>query len=286
MSRGALRLGAAVTLVLLLITTLDVAAQGPALFPSENLMDLAGPARRFGDMNQDGLADLVAWMWAGYPDSIVRVALANEQGSFDPYLDVLASVEYLDLDVADLDADGWPDLVAAKLNGFLRRINLGGGVLGPELPVGVGSTPLSKMALADLDGDGWQDIIAGNLGQGVILIKGTGPGAFGVPVLVPLDTHISVLEIADLDLDGDLDVAVSQPAPNLVAVMLAQPDGYLGTAGYTVQAGTADSMTLADLDESGLPELLTVESDPPVGSTVGSLYRAEADGIGASCQRI
>ena len=148
-----------------------------------------------------------------------------------------------------------------------------------------------SVAIADMDVDGKPDLVVLNAGfasspseVSVSVMRGNGGGTFQAAVSYPLsiypDTQVNVgkLAVADLNGDGRPDVIVSDLIfrPNLtypnhvrsgVSVLLNQGDGTLATAVLYDSGGYdgASSPIAADMNHDGRPDILVVN----VCSTAG-----------------
>jgi hypothetical protein len=118
---------------------------------------------------------------------------------------------------ADLNGDGWPDIVCVNYGGGAGNvhvfINSGGSAptFSSSVLTGSGSTysgPVS-VALADLTGDNASDIVIGDASGRVAWHKNTGAGSFSSPrVIDTASVWARAVGVADLDGDGDIDVSV------------------------------------------------------------------------------
>jgi len=117
------------------------------------------------DLNGDGQADAAYSIPAGaFGTDLLGVAMGNGDGSFGPETTITASsvLEGLrngtDLDAADADCDGDPDLILTNYasNDISVFIN-DGGVLASHVRYGGGTTPFHTV-LSDFDKDGAIDI--------------------------------------------------------------------------------------------------------------------------------
>lgn len=124
--------------------------------PTNGLGHLSGAA--FGDLNNDGHADIVALRYPGWG---VKVALNDGMGGFDLLLARNGSQKYaLTTARADFDSDGYLDAVFGGGGGMGIEIwrNDGDGFrAGPS-----DGTPflVNELLTTDLDGDGKPDIVA------------------------------------------------------------------------------------------------------------------------------
>jgi hypothetical protein len=125
-----------------------------------------------------------------------------------------------DLNIADLDGDGWKDIVACdgRLNqvvwlrqtarGEFTEQDIGGQVAGP-----------AHVEFADLNGDGRLDVLVASMGQitpsnlktgAVVVLVNEGGGRFTRRVLLENVARVTWVGAADLNGDGRLDLVVGQ----------------------------------------------------------------------------
>lgn len=243
---------------------------------------LTGP--RLVDVDLDGTLDLVAAQLE-YP--VVEVFRGRGDGGFwhheaiamhpDPVGGNAHADPHREVEVADLDGDGLPDLVHAALP-FESAAVEGRDVLswapGVAAVTGFGAPTTypaaSRVEVADLDGDGALDLVA--LSGDALHGYGTPPGAgrtLGgfeeVEVAPPAGAAVvdERLAAADLDLDGvpDLVVRHRQPGvgPGVVSLLYLDGDGY--AEAHRESLATVDSqlrdVVLGDIDGDGDPDVLT-----------------------------
>src|SRR6266545_1636194 len=83
--------------------------------------------------------------------------------------------------IADLNADGRPDLAVANATSSTVSVLLGNGdgTFGAKTDFGTGIAPLS-VAIADVNADGRPDLAVANNGPGTVsVLRGNGDGTFG-----------------------------------------------------------------------------------------------------------
>ncbi|HSP19419.1 MAG TPA: VCBS repeat-containing protein, partial [Myxococcaceae bacterium] len=218
--------------------------------------DPAGPTLAVGDVNGDGLLDLVVTGTSAAPaDRRLAVLLGDGHGGFSAARVMELPMFVLGQALGDVDGDGVLDVVLAGATDYSGTSMLqvlhgrgdGSFVLGPSVRAGpwLASAPQHLVALADLDGDGILDIVTpgpqppdmGSPAAGpsptLEVRRGTHDGTFGSAETYPLDAHASAVAVADVDLDGHPDVVAVGWIPGRVAsVLFNHGDGRLGSPTY------------------------------------------------------
>jgi FG-GAP-like repeat len=175
------------------------------------------------------------------------------------------------LAAADLDADGWLDLVMSlpTENSLIFRNHQG--VFGspePLLPSAVG------VAAADLNGDGAAEVVlVGRRGRPDLLFRNDGTGILTKEVLPNSTGESRTPAFADMDNDGDLDLVISgfagkEGGQNSLLIgdghqLFRQDDGqFFDVTSHNLPSevlGTlAHHINWADVDQDGAPDLIIV----------------------------
>ena len=208
------------------------------------------------DFNADGKTDLafVTYVYSAWFDNYsgIEVLLSDGQGGFaDHSVNVGSGGPYPSIAVADLNADGKPDVITTasyfdELAGdFLGYVNVFvSGNHGYSIPTGAGGAP--QVAVGEFTRDNIPDLIVA--GQTLDVWPGDGGGSFSSPVSNPYNT--SVVGVADFNGDGKLDIDSGG------SVLLGLGDGTF-TQPYAVPA----SGTLGDFNGDGLPDLASIDSN-------------------------
>lgn len=248
------------------------------------------PQIAVGDVNHDGTNDIVAISNLGYtpsgetflgdgtghfapaiPISLNAsgpITLANFDG--DANLDLLVGGGYLlrgngdgtfaagiatsasmpDTFVGDLNGDGRADFVSSGIRYTVAFLNDGTGHFTSAL---VTSEEIRVGALADFNADDKLDLLFTTYG-GTQMRFGNGDGTFGAPIeftIKPVPNYPlgGPVATADVDRDGKLDIAFGS------TVYLGNGEGtFRSTARFRTNG--IDSITFADMDENGSPDLL------------------------------
>lgn len=206
------------------------------------------------DLNRDGKLDVVVINApfstnAGDPEidrGSVSVYLGAGDGTLGAPTTYASGGLALDLVVAELDGDSWPDVALAGFNGQAALIfrNDGAGGLLPRTSVAVGDNAISLIA-GDLDGDGVIDLLVNRSYDDVAVLRNRGSADFDEPEIFAIRTE--ELALADANGDGALDVYSASWWPQLVL----QEQGRLVTPTSIPVAASDELVVLTDLDRDG-----------------------------------
>ncbi len=152
--------------------------------------------------------------------------------------------------VADVDLDGWPDLVTDAGEGVGVATNLGGLTFGPVAPL-ASALHADDLAVGDLDLDGDPDVVICSLLSDTVLLRNVS-GRFE-PVAIGDHEDCGQVELADVDGDEDLDVVTDRYFEGV---------GWYETGAAFVRhpittSWRLDDLALGDLDGDGDPDLVT-----------------------------
>ncbi len=210
-----------------------------------------------GDFDRDGRIDLVTGNYHFDVNDLISTVtslVGTNNGSLaygfsNPTVPLPSAVA-----VADFDCDGILDLAVA-----------GAGAAGIMKGNGNGSFQAATTSMdwfdsigaADLNGDGFAELVAGE-DNSVVVMLGKGDGTFQGGVAHPAPgARLYDIAFADYNLDGHLDVALASNDTSSVLVYLGNGDGTLRPfASYPVSAKPV-SLTTADFNGDGQPDLAT-----------------------------
>ena len=228
------------------------------------------------DVNGDGKPDLVVanvnTACCGKPGSI-GILLGNGDGTFETPI-LITTVgqigEWNALAVADVNADGKPDIIVAaccESNGDNEAAVLlgnGDGTFRSPAFFDLGGTTLSSIAVADVNGDGKPDIVSANYNSAsnstVTVLVGNGDGSFQSAITSPAPIDASCLTVADVKGDGKADALVC--SEDTVAVLLGDGNGNFQpftNSNFSTGFCTA-APAVADLNGDGIPDIVAANS--------------------------
>jgi hypothetical protein len=180
---------------------------------------------------------------------------------------------------ADLNGDGWPDLVTANGNGtFSVLLGNGDGSFQPAQTITTGYGPYA-VAVADVNGDGKPDIVATSLddsipGGTVSVLLGNGDGSLRLQQTVAIAPQPDAVAVVDVNGDGIPDIITANQGNfrnqfvNNVSVLLGDGDGSFGpprTFALPTVASFNESMGVVDVNGDGIPDIVTSNYGPRGG---------------------
>jgi hypothetical protein len=231
-------------------------------------------AYAIADVDLDGYPDLVLArifglrIFRGGPDGI------RPDDWYEVSLDDPATL-IMQVHVADLNRDGWLDLVATvqtyddrpETRAKSTRVFWGGpDGYSVERQSVIETYSTGGAVLADVDDDGYLDLVVGEKSASLAIHHG-GPGMSwpsGRVTRVPLGTrgHPSSLAVADMDGDGILDLLVDisghyARSPETFVVLWGGVDGFSPSRATRYDGGySPGQLTVADVDGDGRLELI------------------------------
>jgi len=230
--------------------------EAPPLHDDGNPTSLA-----VGDVNKDGRPDLITGSDGQFTQ--ITVAFNEGGGTFGQPFTYGVGAPVRCVRVADLNGDGWPDIVALG-PGPAIIIKYGAGPGSFFAPTSIplpanGSGGVGGLAIADMNGDGQPDIVAATSAGDAVLLS-TGGGAFRT--LGPFRTGFDPVNVLadDVNGDGNPDVVTSDsidPSSALSGLFtsLGRGDGSLRSISIIPVGSNPLGVAAGDLDGDGRPDL-------------------------------
>ena len=213
------------------------------------------------DVNHDGKMDLISICGDWGVDTLV--VLTND-GSGDLVVAQTLQVGWMPvaLVAADVNGDGWVDLITANYNrGDLTVLtNDGGGGFVLSSSPGVGnvfsSDPHSVIA-ADVNRDGWVDLICANQGDGtLVVLANDGSGGFGIASTLSVGSAPVSVVAADVNRDGWMDLICANQNDNTLTVLTNDGLGGFVTASTPGVGNMPVCVIAADVNRDGWVDLI------------------------------
>lgn len=208
-----------------------------------------------GDFNRDGKIDLAT------PGAFLE---GNGDGTFQPPVPFYAGSFPTQVTAADLNGDGYADLIVENDSAENISVLLGSPRPWVELDVGVGSQP-RDVAVGDFNGDGKTDLaVAEAGGNQVNILLGNGKFGFTAGAVLPVKQPGAIVA-RDLNGDGKADLAVSSDYGTWI--YLANGDGtfraatqypsFYGDCTFNaIQTTASPCLAAADFNGDGIPDLV------------------------------
>jgi hypothetical protein len=213
-------------------------------------------ARRFGDLDGDGAADLVV---SSLRTNELAVFINQGAGRFAAGAKYTTDGHLSNFALGDLNDDGKLDLAisSSMLPGVLTMLGKGDGTFGVAIDCNSTGTP-GAVAIADVSGDAIADLILLKRAPNAVSVLLGGKDFPGAWLDSTLDFYPDGFAgIADVDGDEATDLAVLQ-GRTVLFIVRGRGDGtFVGSLGYSVIG--ASWLVWADFDGNGRLDLGTPE---------------------------
>ena len=205
--------------------------------------------------------------------SQIGVAFGNGDGTFaatNDYPLPSSATSLITLITADVNGDGYPDVVATGLtssgSALYVFLNDGTGALKAGQLVDTGTDEYQIVA-ADLNGDGKLDLVvadaganSGEEGADVKVYLGNGDGTFQAPTTFQPNAQVLSIAVGDLNKDGIPDLVISDSGQFYqnfeLTTMLGKGDGTFAAAVHTASpSGGGGMLAVADFNGDGNPDV-------------------------------
>jgi hypothetical protein len=236
------------------------------------------------DVNGDGKPDLIC---AG--GSYVTVLTNANNGKFAPAFPPITTVYSVNgnplwLAAADVNGDGYMDLISASINSLTVLTNNGHGFFNTS---GVYAVPVCSpqcVVAADIIGNGHPDLISGNLNGTLTVLTNNGHGMFtNAPGLSVPDEPIS-FAAADFNGDGLADLVVANKDGTLTVltntpVLGGNFNGIFAGNGSGLTGLNASQISSGTLAMAQLPSAAVTNGE--AGTTLGGAFHGTFSGDGS-----
>lgn len=238
------------------------------------------------DFNHDGILDLAVLG----PDStssngggLVDVFFGRGDGTFvrPPHRYHLFSGGPA-IAAADVNGDGWADLIAVTQQRIAVLINQQNGTFAKPVYYSIGNAHPSGLVVGDFNNDAVLDIAvsrARSSDVSILLGNKSAPGTFLPPSFYPTGGNPVAITSGDFNHDGNLDlaVAVSGFKGTAMAVLLGTGNGTFRPPAFYPGANFTDAIGAADFSDSGNLDIITGSFDGAL-----KLYPGNGDGTFAT----
>ena len=219
-----------------------------ALTTEESLVALATV-----DFDNDGDLDLVA-----LSSNAIYQTRNEGEGRFGEFILTPVEGTPTDIQIADLDADGLPDLVFPDrvLDSAIVHLNQGDGTFGAPRQYPVGDYPRALLA-TDIDGDGDIDLVTANSTSKEILVQlNTGEGMFENGASFPTESTGYKIVHLDLDRDGSREILIAMRQKILALELVGGALREIYSIPLARTFSTAYAMVAVDVNVDGALDLL------------------------------
>jgi hypothetical protein len=228
-----------------------------------------------GDFNADGRTDLATLSWFSHhvPGNVSLYLHDAAANTFAAPLLTANGVAPSTVTAADINGDGYPDLVTSSNDGGFVSVllNAGDGTGSFGAPSYLSTRGATGVAVGDLNGDGVPDLVVADYPVSMFLQNAQSRGTFAASVGL-YTGGAETVDLADLNDDGLLDVVLVDAygvkvlfhgADGAQATFLAPVSVYTQTPNAYVIAGNL--VAIGDLDGDGLADLAIADPGPTGG---------------------
>ena len=242
-----------------------------------------------GDLNGDGILDLVTAGYSAGGKALVRFGLGNGTfGASRSYANETGGITNC-LTLGDLNGDGLLDLVTAGYSAGGKatiRLGVGNGTFGAGTSYATETTESNGVTLGDLNGDGFLDLVTAGVGvSGFATVRlGAGNGTFGAARSYATETtESSAVALGDMNGDGILDLVTdgTGDGEGSATIRIGLGDGSFGAAiSYSMEDKFTYGMALGDLNGDGILDIASAGNDAFTGRATVRLGETSS-GVGA-----
>ena len=216
-----------------------------------------------GDVNGDGLPDMALANRGSRQAVASMLCLGAGGGRVKEPCREISTGSATTITMADVNGDKALDLLVPHRDGGQGYvlINDGRGNFPSRMPFGPAKATIRAAHAADFDGDGLMDLAAiDELGSALVMRGVRGGGYADAEPLGPLNARPYAMAVQDVDGNGRPDVVVGYTNARPYVFFNDGPGRFTPVAFGDAQ-GIAYGITVADLNEDGLQDLVVARSD-------------------------
>ncbi len=250
-----------------------------AVNPKSDLTTGADPFTTLGDVNNDGILDLVT---ANYTGINVNVFLGNGGGGFAAPTTLAGVGGPTAVALGNLNNDGNLDIVTTNSSGHSVSVFLGTGTgsfgARTDFSLDVNSYPYT-LEMADFNADGNLDVVTANgaTSTSVSILLGNGSGGFAAFAPYTTGAQPYGVAVGDVNNDGKLDIVTANNGggANSASILLGNGDGTFQAKTDVTTNTSPNAVALGDLNNDGNLDMVTsnasILSTPSGGNTISVL---------------
>ena len=214
------------------------------------------------DVNGDGKVDLVS-ICGDWGVDTLTVLTNNGYGSFIPAETNVAGWKPVSVAAADVNGDGFPDLITANNNQNTLTVmtNDGTGHFVLSSSPDAGPAP-GFVTAADVNRDGKMDLICANQWDNTLtVLTNAGAGGFVLSSTLPTgNSPVFVLPV-DLNRDGWVDLVCANYYGHNLTVFTNDGAGGFGVAATVPSGQTPNHLVTADINHDGWPDVICANQE-------------------------
>ncbi len=218
------------------------------------------------DINKDGLPDLILANRGKPGKTSNYICLNKGNGQFNADCIAFAPYPATTITPADINKDGFIDLVVPHRGGGQSYVYLGNSAISfsdnHRIPFGSPDATIRMAAAADFNGDSLTDIVIIDQDKGVIMYSGQKDQTFSAGISLA-DAKISphALAIADLNNDGKIDIIIGHIEGPSTVFFNDGTGRKFKSISFGDSKGTVYGFAVGDFNEDGAPDIAAARSD-------------------------
>lgn len=242
------------------------------------------------DIDNDGFSDIILTSNKtdfedgpyGEPYGFINVLKNKGDGTLVKTWSFITESRYSYLSYADLDHDGYYDIVCDNPNkdNLSVYINKKDGTFLDPVIYDTGIHP-NKVTLADINNDNWVDMLISNENSSdIFTFMNNGDGSFAAGAIYPTGSQPLEVVTSDIDNDSWLDMIVSCTSSQDIKIYLNNKDGtFTPKSRYGIGDFYIYYPQTADVNHDGLLDLIQVDTHKDFKMGWISVFRNLGNGI-------